>query len=70
MLDFIVVYLILWWLVLFILLPIGVKRELDVKFGNDPGSPKNTMLKKKFIYTSIITLFLTIIILLIKNEIF
>ena len=69
MLDFLVVYLILWWLVLFILLPIGVKRELDVKFGNDPGSPKNTMLKK-FIYTSIITLFLTIIILLIKNEIF
>ena len=45
-------------------------KKDDVKFGNDPGSPKNTMLKKKFIYTSIITLFLTIIILLIKNEIF
>ena len=60
----------LWWLILFLLLPIGVKKQESVDFGNDTGTTKNTMLKKKFILTTIISFFTTIIIIIVKNEIF
>ena len=70
MLDFLVIYLILWWLIFFITLPIGVKKEINVKFGNDPGAPNNANIKKKAIVTTFVTFFLTLIIILIKNEIF
>ncbi len=70
MLEFLVIYLILWWLVFFVILPFGIEREGEVKFGNDPGAPKKPMLKKKVFISSIVTLFLTILIVIIKNEIF
>ena len=70
MLNFFVIYLILWWLVFFITLPFGVQKEADVKFGNDPGAPKNPNLRNKVIFTSIVTFILTLIIIFIKNEIF
>ena len=47
MLDFLVIYLILWWLVFFVMLPFGIERDQDVRFGNDPGAPKKTLVKKK-----------------------
>ena len=46
MLTFVVIFVILWWLILFLILPIGVKKEQSVEFGNDPGAPNNPMLKK------------------------
>ena len=70
MLDFLVIYLILWWLVFFVMLPFGIERDQDVTFGNDPGAPKKSLLKKKAIISSFITLFLTVIAIVIKNEIF
>ena len=70
MLDFLVIYLILWWLVFFIMLPFGVERDQEVTFGNDPGAPKKSLVKKKAIISSFITLFLTAIAIVIKNEIF
>ena len=51
-------------------LPFGVKKDQSIISGNDPGAPKETFLKKKIILTSIISLFLTIIVIIIKNEIF
>ena len=68
--DFIIVFIILWWIVLFILLPIGIEKEENVEIGNDPGAPKNPMLKKKLLYSTIITFFLTLLIVFFKNEIF
>ena len=47
MLDFLVIYLILWWLVFFVMLPFGIERDQDVRFGNDPGAPKKTLVKKR-----------------------
>ena len=47
MLDFLVIYLILWWLVFFIMLPFGVERDQEITFGNDPGAPKKSLVKKK-----------------------
>ena len=70
MLDFLVIYLILWWLVFFVMLPFGIERDQDVKFGNDPGAPKKSLVKKKAIISSFITLILTAVAIVIKNEIF
>ena len=70
MLNFLVIYLILWWLVFFVMLPFGVEREKDVRFGNDPGAPKKSLVKKKAIISSFITLILTSVAIIIKNEIF
>ena len=70
MLDFLVTYLILWWLVFFVMLPFGVERDQDVRFGNDPGAPKKSLVKKKAIISSFVTLILTSVAIVIKNEIF
>ena len=70
MLDFFVIYLILWWLVFFVMLPFGIERDQDVTFGNDPGAPKKSLVKKKAIISSFITLILTAVAIVIKNEIF
>ena len=70
MLEFLVTYLILWWLVFFVMLPFGVERDQEVRFGNDPGAPKQSLVKKKAIISSFITLILTSVVIIIKNEIF
>ena len=69
MLTFLVIFVISWWLILFLVLPVGVSKQKNVKFGNDPGAPNEPMLKKKFLITTIIALILTLIIIYIKNEV-
>lgn len=52
-----VVWLIIWWLTLFIILPIGIRgqaEEGDVLKGSEPGAPHTLDIKKKFIQTTII----------------
>ena len=56
MLTFLVIFVILWWLILFLILPVGISKQENVKFGNDPGAPNDPMLKKKFLITTIIAL--------------
>lgn len=51
----IVVYVILWWWILFMVLPFGVKREDEVQPGNDAGAPKRPMLIRKLIATTVIS---------------
>ena len=59
----IVIYVIIWWIVFFSLLPIDVNRKKFKKIdGEDPGSPENPKILKKFIYTSIISSLLFLII--------
>ena len=55
----IVVYVIIWWIVFFSVLPIGIKHN-EKPFKNDlegvdPGAPKNPNILKKFLYTTLIT---------------
>ena len=69
-LQSLVIYLILWWLVFFIFLPFGISKDEDIISGNDPGAPKKTNLKQKVFYTSVASLFLTILVVVLKNEIF
>ena len=68
-LEIIVIFVIIWWLVLFIVLPFGIQKDDNVKDGNDPGAPKNPMLKKKIILASVISFILSILVSVIKNEI-
>ena len=65
-----IIYIIIWWIVFFAILPIDVERKKIIKIdGEDPGSPENPKMLKKFIYCTIITTFLFIIIyLLMKFE--
>jgi predicted secreted protein len=65
-----IIYIIIWWIVFFAILPIDVNRQKTHKIkGEDPGSPENPKMLKKFIYCTGITSFIFIIIyLLIKYE--
>ena len=65
-----VIYIIIWWIIFFAILPIDVNREKPIKIeGEDAGSPENPKMLKKFIYcTSITTIIFIIIYLLIKFE--
>ena len=66
----IIIYVMIWWIVFFAILPIDVNRSKTVKIeGEDPGSPENPKMLKKFLYcTSITTVIFIIIYLLIKFE--
>ena len=49
-------YLVIWWTVLFAVLPIGVvshhEAGIDKGDGGDPGAPVDPKLKRKFITTT------------------
>ena len=65
-----IIYIIIWWIVFFAILPIDVDRQKSSKIdGEDPGSPENPKMLKKFIYCTVITTVLfTLIYLLMKFE--
>ena len=65
-----IIYIIIWWIVFFAILPIDVDRIKTKKIeGEDPGSPENPKMPKKFIYcTGITTILFIIIYLLMKFE--
>ena len=54
-----IVYVSIWWIVFFSVLPIGIKsqnKEFQEKLhGNDIGAPKNPNIGKKFLITTLIT---------------
>ena len=62
----IIVYVMIWWIIFFSLLPIGIRSNKEVfkdKIGGvDPGAPKNPKIGEKFLITTLIT---TIIFLVI-----
>ena len=65
-----IIYIIIWWVVFFSILPIDVERNklIEIK-GEDLGSPENSKMLKKFIYcTGITTILFTIIYILMKFE--
>ena len=65
-----IIYIIIWWVVFFAILPIDVNRAKIIKVeGEDPGSPENPKMFKKFLYcTGITSVIFSIIYLLIKFE--
>ena len=55
----IIVYVMIWWIIFFSVLPIGIQSNKEVfreKLGGmDPGAPKNPKIRKKFLITTLIT---------------
>jgi predicted secreted protein len=55
----IAIYFIMWWLILFTILPLGVRNAaeegVDVEEGNDAGAPLSHGLKWKAVLTTIVT---------------
>ena len=52
------IYFLIWWLVLFAVLPWGVRRqdeEEEVVPGTDPGAPARPLLLKKAVATTLIS---------------
>ena len=62
----IIVYVLIWWMVFFSVLPIGIqsnKEKFQEKIeGIDPGAPNNPNIAKKFLFTTIITSIIFIVI--------
>lgn len=58
----IIVYLLVWWMTLFTVLPLWVKRSETHEADIDSGAPENSHIKRKFILTSILSVFIWIII--------
>jgi len=50
----IMVYLVVWWTVLFAVLPLGVRRVENPGRGEERGAPEKPDLKRKIIITSIV----------------
>ncbi len=54
----IAIYFIIWWLVLFMVLPFGIRNAHEagevVEEGNEPGAPTNPHLVQKAIITTIL----------------
>lgn len=51
----ILLYTIIWWVVIFAVLPWGVQREENPQPGHAAGAPKNPMLVRKVVVTSAIS---------------
>jgi predicted secreted protein len=52
------IYFVAWWIVLFLVLPFGVRSQQEegaVVPGTDPGAPVMPLLVKKAIWTTIVT---------------
>ena len=65
----ILVYLMIWMIVFFISLPIGVNIVNDPELGNANSAPTKTNLKVKFFYSLLFTFPLSyLVILLVKNN--
>ena len=53
------IYFIIWWVVLFAVLPFGVRNAAEdgvtVEAGHDPGAPTARGMRKKLIWTRVVT---------------
>ena len=65
-----IIYIIIWWVVFFAILPIDVNRKRKFLIpANEVGAPENPkILKKTFYSIGITTIIFTIICLLMKYE--
>jgi len=65
------IYIIIWWIVVFTILPIGIRKQDKVEKGHAEGAPQNPQILKKFLITSIIAFILWLLVFfIIKKQIF
>jgi predicted secreted protein len=49
------VFFVIWWIMLFMVLPFGIHTDENPQKGFSTGAPKNPNLRKKFLITTILT---------------
>ncbi|RTL54518.1 MAG: DUF1467 family protein [Bradyrhizobiaceae bacterium] len=52
------IYFVVWWVVLFAVLPFGVRSQHETGediFGTDPGAPTAPLMLKKLLWTTIVS---------------
>jgi predicted secreted protein len=54
----IVIYIFLWWLTLFVVLPWGVRQPDELQAGLDAGAPEKARMKVKVVVTTILAIIL------------
>jgi len=68
----VIIYVMIWWVVFFSVLPIGIQSNKETFKNNtdgfDPGAPKNPKIAKKFLITTIITSIVFIVIYYLVNN--
>ena len=52
------IFLSIWFVTLFAVLPWGVRQPTETQAGNDPGAPANPQLGRKAVITTVISLLL------------
>lgn len=55
------IYFLVWWVLLFTVLPLGVERHQETGQGYDAGAPQTTHLKKKIILNSALSAIVVLI---------
>ena len=70
----IIIYVNLWMIILFMVLPFGIKNQVDsasYQKGTDPGAPVESKMKKKILITTLIaTVIFSFIFALDKLDLF
>ncbi len=61
--SFIAIYLVVWWLCIFIMLPLGVRNQVETgeahAAGTDPGAPARPLLLAKIVATTVLSAIIT-----------
>jgi len=69
----ILIYILIWWVTLFAVLPLGVRGQAEdnnVVPGSEPGAPVKSNIGRKFLITTILSIFIFgIVYLLIVNDV-
>lgn len=64
------IYLLIWWVMLFTILPLGVERHGEDGKGYDRGAPKVANIRKKLILNTIVSaIILAIIWILVQVDV-
>ncbi len=61
-LGLIVVFTIVWWLLFFMLLPIGIEPSKEQVPGQDPGAPARPLLWRKVLWATAAAAVLTVVV--------
>ena len=60
-----VTFLLIWWMTLFIVLPLGIKGQAetgDIVEGSEPGAPVESNIKTKFKLTTILATIIWVVV--------
>jgi len=60
-------FCLVWWIVFFAILPIGIISTKQVRLGHDSGAPSNPRILYKFFVTTIVATSITVLIYFISN---